>query len=432
MKEINAMKIGLIKWLSKNDSLTQEVKTSLGNKYNYSKAEIDDKVNAIFNKRYQFGSGWLEASRKSAIKSTLKEVIREHKTQTIAKIVCGLTPIATDHYNNYIKTKEVAGQGLILTHDVVLKHKDSIPEMKKLFDEMIAYAANELVKIDEYNDSLTVDEIKLTLTKANSIRDILLENDVIESRRYNNEYDLTPIVNKSTSKDLIKRFDDRLLFKKHEKCYLSLRKKFDFRVPFSESEIFNSIENKIEKEKGEGPYTNFAKEGMDRKVLEVNKIRDNRIILREIRYSEEKTKKLFLKFDAIFIDDLQNNLVNHFNDTEQKIIIDVMRKREQALQKIKTAEKPLSWGKAFINGHKLFIDHVQMSYIKKDDRHELAALNKLNVYLNLNYVKTGTLKSHFEKIVDTAYYLRKYDKSEFWNNYTLREKEFIDLMIDKI
>ncbi len=349
------MKIGLIKWFSKNDYLTKDVIKSLDNKYN--DVNIDSIVKEIFDRRFKSDFGWLEASRKSAIKSTLKEVIREHKTQIIAEIVCDLTDTE---------------------------------------DELVL----------KFGDLLTIDEIKLAKTKIDSVRSILLENDIINNRFVVTGIDrfvVTGIVSKSTSKDLIKRFEDRLLFKKHEKCYFLNRKKFDFGVSFdskSNDGFFNGIN------------PDFGKEIAD-----------------SMHFSEEKTKKLLLKFDAIFIDDLQNNLLNHFNITEQKMIIDIMRKRG-----IKGSQT--SWWQAFKANKNTtqFINYVtELCIEKKDPQHsaKVAALTKFCEYLKTHDHDKETQIS-FEDKVHTARSLRKYGKSELWNKYTSQEKEFIDLMVSEV
>jgi hypothetical protein len=78
----------LLKWWYKGDNLTEIVKSSRNedDPLDLSKEAIDTKVNEILKHR-RLRNPWSEDAMKRAIKSTLKEVIRNERTELIAKAV---------------------------------------------------------------------------------------------------------------------------------------------------------------------------------------------------------------------------------------------------------------------------------------------------------------------------------------------------------
>jgi hypothetical protein len=181
----------LLKWWYKGDDLTEIVKTSRhkDDPLDLSKGVIEEKVTAILNGP-SFQRTWFKDTMKRAIKSTLKEVIRNEKAELIAK--------------------------------TVYKISKSFPKTPINIE-----TALQLLENDEELNKLTVNELRFTILNCDTIAKYFFNEEIFKIEKIKKEGKKTVTVLKVNLNHLNKV--SKAIDKKFEKAIArSLKVKTDF------------------------------------------------------------------------------------------------------------------------------------------------------------------------------------------------------------
>jgi hypothetical protein len=227
------MKINfLLKWWYKSDNLTNFVKSyrerNNDDSLDLSKDKIDTTVKAILTEilnNPRLGKPWSEDAMRRAIKSTLKEVIRNEKTELIAKAVNAIGELFPKVPTNpeIAKVPTAQGRGQELTNKALQLQLNN----KKL-------------------KKLTIDELRLTILNCDTIAE-KFSNEGFKIKKFpiNGKKPVTVLIADSNrlsevSKIINKEFEKAIKAKADFKKYLKNR--YDYR--YNEAEFFQTNFNR--------------------------------------------------------------------------------------------------------------------------------------------------------------------------------------------